>query len=152
MSKLFLFFKASLIDAFVIFLFGPVHLIYLALRYGADFGRGVIFVYPMFFSLILVFLINVGYSMVKLFYNDMNPVDKTRWFGLWLILHTLLYLYLEVTMLNLSTMFYVECILSSMAYMGLMIILYYRLFAKLPATLITHAVPEESDGTSRSDL
>jgi hypothetical protein len=132
MTKLLLLVKASVIDAFVIFLFGPVHLIYLALRYGADFGRGVIFVYPMFFTLILVFLINAGYNLFKLSYGGLNTVDKTRWFGIWLIFHTLLYLYLELTMLNISTVFYVECAVSAVIYMGFMIFLHYRMFTRLP--------------------
>ncbi|WP_299707999.1 hypothetical protein [uncultured Pontibacter sp.] len=86
----------------------------------------------MFFTLILVFLINVGYSLLKLTYNDLNTMDKTRWFGTWLILHTLLYLYLELTMLNISTLFYVECITSAVIYMGFLIFLHYRMYTKLP--------------------
>jgi hypothetical protein len=132
MTKLLLLVKASVVDALVIFLFGPVHLIYLALRYGTEFGRGVVFVYPMFFTLILVFLINVGYSLFKLTYGGMNTVDKTRWFGIWLMLHTLLYLYLELTMLQISTVFYVECITSAVVYMAFMIFLHYRMYSKLP--------------------
>jgi hypothetical protein len=131
MSKMLLFFKNSLLDGALIFLLGPVHLIYLALRYGTDFGRGVIFVYPMFVSLILLFLINVGYTAVKISYGELNPLAKTRWFGGWLVLHTLLYLYLEVTMLQLSTLFYVECLLSALVYMGGMVLLHHKLSNRL---------------------
>lgn len=131
MSKLLLFLKNSLLDGALIFLLGPVHLIYLALRYGNEFGRGVIFVYPMFISLILVFLINAGYTAFKITHNELNSTDKTRWFGGWMVLHTLLYLYLEMTMLQLPALFYVECLLSALVYVGGMVLLHHKLSNRL---------------------
>lgn len=132
MRKLILLSKNMLLDGAIIFLFGPVHLIYLALRYGTEFGRGVVFVYPMFFSLILLFLINVAYTAFRISYRGgLNPVAKTRWFGGWLVLHTLLYLYLEVTMLQLPTVFYVECLLSGLVYIVSIVLLHNKLSGRL---------------------
>lgn len=136
MSKLYLLFEAIILDAIVVFLFSPVHFIYLSFRHGPEFaGWGKMMVLPLIFSLILLYLINTGYTMLKLAYDDLNAFAKTRWFGVWLMLHSLLYLYWELTVGGLSAMYYVECLVSALLYLGLLIYLHFRIYTKLQMAL-----------------
>ena len=85
----------------------------------------------LFVSLILLYLINTVYTMLKVVYDDLNNFDKTRWFGTWLAIHTLSYLYWELSKGGMSTMYYVECSVSAAVYLGLLIYLHHRMYLKL---------------------
>lgn len=132
MSKLSLLFKTIILDATVVLILGSTQFIYLSFRYGSDFaGSAIGFLPILIVSLILLYLINVIYTILKLVYDDLNAIDKTRWFGVWLLLHTLFYLYWELTIGGLQTMYYVECVVSAAVYLGFLLYLHHRMYSKL---------------------
>jgi hypothetical protein len=132
MSKLYLFFKTIILDAILVFLLGPAHFIYLAFRYGTELGHLLLAFLPVLFvTTVLLYLINIVYTILKLIYDDLNAFDKTRWFGVWLVIHTLFYLYWELTKGGMSTGYYVECVISAAVYLGFLIYLQHRMYTKL---------------------
>jgi hypothetical protein len=132
MRKLYLLFQTIVLDAIVSFLLVPIHFIYIAYRYGPFGGAGKVFIMILFFSLPLLFTINIVYSMCKLAFDDLNAFDKIRWFSGWLILNTLIFLYFELTIGGLSTLFYVECLASALVYAAFIIFTYHRIYTRLP--------------------